>query len=175
MSKTHWKKMNNPDYLGAYVLEPGEDLVLTIASAGEETYVGNAGKKETGLLVHFKEKEYKPMICNATNAKTISKVVGSPYIEDWAGEKIQLFASEVNAFGEMVEALRIRPFKPKSEEFFCKDCGARIDKFGKFTAKQVAENTQSKYGRYLCISCANQAKKELEKEILEGDILNENN
>lgn len=175
MSKTHWKKMNNPNFLGAYMLEPGEDLVLTIKYAKEEEYVGNAGKKETGLLVHFQENDSKPLICNATNAKTISKVVGSPYIEDWVGEKIQFFASEVNAFGETVEALRIRPFKPKSEEFFCKDCGSKIDKFGKFTAKQVAENTQSKYGRYLCINCANQAKKELEKEILEGDILNEDN
>ena len=25
--KTHWKKLNNPDFLGAYALEPGEDLI----------------------------------------------------------------------------------------------------------------------------------------------------
>ena len=30
MSKTHWKKLNNPDYLGAYALEPGQELVATI-------------------------------------------------------------------------------------------------------------------------------------------------
>lgn len=23
---THWKKLTNPDYLGAYALQPGEDL-----------------------------------------------------------------------------------------------------------------------------------------------------
>ena len=115
MGKTHWKKLNNPDYLGAYALEPGEDMVLTIQNAGEETYVGNAGKKETGLLIHFMEKEAKPMICNATNAKTISKIIGSPYVEDWKGSKIALFATEVNAFGDTVEALRVRPYAPKEE------------------------------------------------------------
>ena len=77
MNKTHWKKLNNPDYLGAYALNPGEDMELTIKSAGEETFTGTSGKKEKGLLVHFAEQP-KPMICNATNAKTITKVAGSP-------------------------------------------------------------------------------------------------
>ena len=27
---THWKKLTNPDYLGAYALQPGEDLIATI-------------------------------------------------------------------------------------------------------------------------------------------------
>lgn len=65
MNKTHWKKLNNPDYLGAYALNPGEDMELTIKSAGEETFTGTSGKKEKGLLVHFAEQP-KPMICNAT-------------------------------------------------------------------------------------------------------------
>lgn len=25
MSKTHWKKLTNPDYLGAYAFDPGEE------------------------------------------------------------------------------------------------------------------------------------------------------
>ena len=29
-SKTHWKKLTNPDYLGAYALEDGEDMIVTI-------------------------------------------------------------------------------------------------------------------------------------------------
>ena len=45
MNKTHWKKLNNPDYLGAYALNPGEDMELTIKSAGEETFTGTSGKK----------------------------------------------------------------------------------------------------------------------------------
>ena len=31
MSKTHWRKMTNPNYMGAYSLDEGRDVVLTIA------------------------------------------------------------------------------------------------------------------------------------------------
>ena len=175
MSKTHWKKLNNPDYLGAYALEPGEDLILTILKAGEETYTGNSGKKETGLLIHFEENDAKPMICNATNAKTITKVMGSPYIEDWKGRKIQLYAAEVNAFGETVEALRVRPFAPKQDQYFCQDCGIEIVQNGQYSARAIAQSSKSKFGKALCMDCAKKAKEEQEKKDKEGDILGDEN
>ena len=171
MAKTHWKKLNNPDYLGAYALEPGEDLILTIKNAQEETYTGNGGKKETGLVVHFNEREYPPLICNATNAKTISKVSGSPYVEDWSGQKVQFYAAEVSAFGEVVEALRIRPFPPKTEEFFCSDCGQKILDQGKFKARTIAEGSRAKFGKVLCIDCANKLKEQKQAEAEATDIL----
>lgn len=152
MSKTHWKKLNNPDYLGAYAIEPGQDLVLTIKSAKEETYIGNAGKKEKGLIVQFENS--KPMICNATNAKTISKVTGSPYVEDWTGHRIALFATEVSAFGDTVEALRVRPFAPKLQEHICEECGSVVTGTDKINANQVAILSQQKFGRTLCVECA---------------------
>ncbi len=127
MSKTHWKKLNNPDYLGAYALTPGEDLVITIKNAGEEKFTGNSGKVETGLLVHFAENGIKPMICNTTNAKSITKVAGSPYVEDWQGVKIALYSAEVSAFGETVDALRVRPYPPKTDEYVCAVCGVIIE------------------------------------------------
>jgi hypothetical protein len=113
--KTHWKKFHNPDYIGAYALEPGQEIILTIKSAGMEQVIGSSGKKEDCMVIHFSERNVKPMICNVTNAKTITKVVGSPYVEDWTGNKIQLYAAKVNAFGEEVEALRVRPKAPKGE------------------------------------------------------------
>ena len=80
MTKTHWKKLHNPDYLGAYFLQPGQDLILTIQKVQKEIVVGADGKREECTVLHFKEKEAKPMILNATNAKTISKIYGTPYI-----------------------------------------------------------------------------------------------
>ena len=44
--KTHWKKLTNPDFLGAYALIPDEDMILTIKSVSEDSFVGNGGKKE---------------------------------------------------------------------------------------------------------------------------------
>lgn len=176
MGKIHWKLLQNPDFLGAYALEPGEDLIVTIDNSRKEQFTGTGGKKDEGLVIHFKEKDIKPMICNATNAKTITKIVGSPYIEDWSGSKIQLYSAEVSAFGETVDALRVRPFPPKTEEYSCKDCGATIEPYKNYTARQMAERSKTKFGRYLCMDCAtaaSEAEKAAEKE---GDVLsNENN
>lgn len=111
MSKTHWKKFHNPDYLGAYAFEPNERKVLTIASAKQETVIGASARKEECLVVHFQENE-KPLIANVTNSKAISKVAGSSYIEDWTGVKIELFITQVSAFGETVDAVRVKQTPP---------------------------------------------------------------
>lgn len=110
---THWKQLKNPDYIGAYALQPGEEIILTIKSCGLEQVVGTDGKKQDCLVVHFME-PVKPMILNNTNAKTISKVHQTPYMEQWTGKKIQIYARRVRAFGEDVDALRVRDFVPKS-------------------------------------------------------------
>ena len=52
---THWKKLMNPDYLGAYALEPGQDLIATIKSVGNEEVTGTDGKKEICSVIHFVE------------------------------------------------------------------------------------------------------------------------
>lgn len=108
---THFKKLQNPDFIGSYALEPGKDMILTIKSCGLETITGNAGKREEAMVIHFAE-NVKPMICNVTNAKTIAKIHKTPYIEEWSGLKIQLYSKRVNAFGEEVDALRIREIVP---------------------------------------------------------------
>lgn len=85
---THWKKLTNPDYIGAYAIEDGKDLVLTIAYVRQESVIGSDGKKEECIVCHFSEKDAKPMILNVTNCKTISKLYGTPLIEQWAGKKV---------------------------------------------------------------------------------------
>ena len=111
------------------------------------------------------------MICNATNAKTITKVAGSPYIEDWKGVKIALYSEEVSAFGETVDALRVRPYPPKTEEYICRDCGCVIADEGKYTARAIAQSARSRFGRNLCMACAKEAKEKQEADEKEGDVL----
>ncbi|WP_186157921.1 hypothetical protein [Burkholderia gladioli] len=105
-SKTHWKRLINPDYIGAYALNPDEDLTVTIDYVRREQISGADGKKEECTVAHLKG--HKPLILNATNSKSIHKLYG-PYIEDWEGKQITLYASTTKAFGETVECLRIRP------------------------------------------------------------------
>lgn len=160
---THWKKLTNPDYLGAYALNPGEDLVVTIKSVANETVTGTDGKKETCSVMRFHE-NVKPMVLNATNSKTITKLLKTPYIEYWAGRKIQIYVETgVKAFGEVVDALRIRPFLPVEKELICADCGKTIEGFGKSSAEVVARHTLRNYGKMLCSECASKAAEEASK------------
>lgn len=115
-SKTHWKQNYNYDYLGSYSLPGGNEVTLTMASTRKEFITGTSGKKEEAFVCRFKETHdwVKPMILNKTNCKTIEKMYGTPYIEDWVGKQITIYIQKgVKAFGDVVDALRIRKEKPK--------------------------------------------------------------
>lgn len=107
VAKTHWKVLVNPDYMGAYSLPEGQDVTVTILSVGREMVKGEGGKKEECTVAQIKGN--KPLILNRTNCKSIEKLYGSPYIEDWAGKQITLFATTTKVAGETVACLRIRP------------------------------------------------------------------
>lgn len=109
MSKTHYKKMRNPDYLGSWDLadENGvfRNKILTIKEVKKEMVHDGKGGQDDCVTVHFQEA--KPMIMNSTNLKTIHKVLDTPYIEDWVGRKIEITVQQVKAFGEVHDALRV--------------------------------------------------------------------
>ena len=160
MSDTHWKKLINPDYLGAYSLDPGKDMVLTIRQVKKEMITGTDGKKEECIVCYWQE-DQKPMILNVTNCKMISKLLKTPYIEHWAGHRIQIGAEMVSAFGEKVEALRVRKTLPEDVKIACEVCGQFIQPAFNMSVTQLAAYTKKKYGKQLCAECA-QAKKEAE-------------
>lgn len=122
-SKTHWKQLINPDYIGAYALPDGEDLTVTIDFVRVEEITGSGGKKEQCTVAHLVGQ--KPMILNVTNSKSIHKLYG-PYIEDWSGKQITLYASTTKLAGELVECLRVRPQVAKRQPPKITD--ARLDK-----------------------------------------------
>lgn len=117
-TKTHWKKLHNPDYLGAYsLMETGTpiDMVVKIKAVVLKGIKGEDGKDQDCMIAELVNQ--KPMVINATNAKTLTKLFGSPFIEDWAGKSFTLFVAKVRAFGDTLDALRIRPTLPKLPEF----------------------------------------------------------
>lgn len=109
---THWKTQFNYQWLGAYSLPEGKDIALTIREMKREEVVGISGKKELLLVAYFTE-NVKPMVVNKTNCKALEKLYRTPNIEEWAGKQMQVGASRVDAFGDKVDALRVRPFLPK--------------------------------------------------------------
>lgn len=141
-SKTHWKLLINPDYVGAYWIPPGEDVTVVIDYVQRENVKGVGGKSEECTVAHLRD-GVKPFILNATNSKSIAKLYG-PYIEDWAGQPITLYASTTKMAGETVECLRIRPTvtarkkPPITADRFAKALDAI--KAGTYTAEKLYSN-----------------------------------
>ena len=106
--KTHWKVLINPLYIGAYMVD--KDTTVKITKVVREIVKGENGKSEECTIAYLEGT--KPFILNRTNSKTIAKLYGTPYIEDWIGKLITLFPTTTKVAGETVECLRIRPTKP---------------------------------------------------------------
>lgn len=111
--KTHWKKLINPDYIGTYSLPEGNDMNVTIKEVVRELVTGTAGKKEECTVAHLVDN--KPFILNRTNCKSIQKITGTPYIEEWTGVTITVYQAITKLKGEDVECLRIREVTVKPE------------------------------------------------------------
>lgn len=156
---THWKAMTDAQYLGAYSLEDGADIVLTIKEVRKEPVVGSDGKKEDCAVCHWQENQ-KPMILNVTNLKMIAKVSGSDYIENWPGTKVRIGTEKVRAFGTVTDALRIRDEKVKDDAkpIACEQCGQVIQPCFGMTAAEWAKYSKTKMGKSLCADCANKLK-----------------
>lgn len=111
---THWKKLTNPNYLGAYSLQPNESRVVTIVEVKREIITGMEGKKEECTIAYLKGE--KPMILNSTNSKRIERITGTPFIENWKGAEVMVYAEKIKAFGELVDALRIKAVELKQAD-----------------------------------------------------------
>lgn len=160
--KTHWKKaVSDPNFIGEGDFQEGEEKVLTIEKVNQAETVQTAEGKSKKAVVHWKEAGNKPMILNVARSKSIEKVAGSGYFEDWPGVQVQLYIEHgIKAFGDVVSAVRVRPFRPKAQAPVpsCKDCGQAITPAMGKDARWLATYTEKKYGVPLCAACAQKRK-----------------
>lgn len=88
-----------------------EPTPLTIESVNREEFKDEkTGEQKKKVAIHFEETP-KVLICNRTNFKIISQVLGSEESDDWNGKKITLVNTDVEFKGETVAAIRVK--KPK--------------------------------------------------------------
>lgn len=159
MTKTHWRKILETDYLGGFDLDDGKgnfrEIDATIKKAERREVKDQNGNNETCLVIEFTDKDIKPMILNVTNSRMLEKLFKSSYIEDWEGKTIRIGTEKVRAFGEWHNALRIRNFipKPKNTDIICSDCGGVVKGRGKATAQIVADNAVKEFGQPVCLDC----------------------
>jgi hypothetical protein len=110
----HWKKLF-PDqpYLGAWDFEDVDGGVsLTIREIKVEALHTDRGDEQKPV-VYF-EKTEKGLVLNKTNAKTIAGLYGTN-VDEWVGRRVELYATECQAFGERKECIRIKPTVPKEK------------------------------------------------------------
>lgn len=172
MSKTDYRELMDKEYLGAWDVPLSGDLILTIESVKKETLTLEGGKQEDHMVIRFKDAK-KPMICNATNGKTIAKLANSTYIEDWAGMRIALYAkSGIKVGKELKDGLRIREVLPKlPDKLVCSECGKPIVDQNGYSAATIAEQSRGAYGKILCWECSKKAKEAAAKKAKESDVL----
>lgn len=110
--KTHWKKNNDSRYISGEDLKDGieinkglkpEMVVKIVGFSDKETYDQTDKEKtiKTGLMLFDLERNVpieKPLILNNTNAKFLIKEFGSPFMEDWTGKPIILWAQPDKRF-----------------------------------------------------------------------------
>ena len=113
----HWRSMTDRETLGAWDLVDtatgkGVDVTLEIESVRRGLVQSKEKPKgEHRPFVYFRN-EKKPLVCNATNATTISDMAGSEDTDRWVGLKVTLYPARVKAKGgKHVPGIRIRPMK----------------------------------------------------------------
>lgn len=142
-NKVHWRSIYKSDFLASWDLDDKDEL-LTIDFAERKECSLSRGK-EIKVVINFKEKtlsnnvELKPMICNPTNAKIITRFVKSGIISDWSGFSVLLSIKENKGKVGNSEGLYI---KEVSMLTFDISAITSINDFEK--AKQMAKDNSSK-------------------------------
>jgi len=112
--KTHWRKCDKSDYLGACDLENG-DINVTIKKV-EIKQAKLRGKSQEARVATFKE-NIKPMIVNVACGKVLLKFTKSKFVEDWSNVPVTIFVEENVRFGaEITEGLRFRGTQPRTKK-----------------------------------------------------------
>lgn len=152
-------------YLAAEDIDPAIEPILTI----EGLYYGEASLqrgKENKYVIGFVEKsvpgilDVKPLVCNATNKKTLKKIYGGVKPSDLVGKKVKLYIDHKVRNpdgGGLTDGIRIRPEVPKEEkpvEIKCEGCGKAITPAHGMDAPTLANYTFGKYKKKLCAECA---------------------
>lgn len=111
--QTHYRKIFKSDHLGVVdleeFLEKDSALIFTVSHVQQEMNAKVAGKKINANIAYFEE-SIKPLVLNATNSKTMSKLTGSCFVENWKNVTIQLYIDrDAKLMGEVVGGVRVSP------------------------------------------------------------------
>ena len=112
-TKTNYRNVFKSDHLGVVdvdeYLEAGNKPIFTISHVYQERGAKVAGKKIDANIAYFVE-NIKPLVLNATNSKTMSKLTGSCFVEMWKNVTVELYVDrDAQLMGQVVGGVRISP------------------------------------------------------------------
>lgn len=112
---SHWRTMMSSDKLHAADLLGREcTVVIGAVRQGEYPDLEDAKKKILKPDVYFVGK-VKPLGLNSTNARAITKLIGSPDTDRWIGKAITIYPTTTRAFGEEFECVRVKNKLPDAK------------------------------------------------------------
>jgi len=123
--KTHWRKFINDTYVNEsnFFDDNGNEITIVAEIVKiEKTKVTNPTvKTEEMPVLYFKE--CKPLILSAKkNFKLIVSALKSSFVQDWIGEKIELWYNPEVMWGrEKVGGVRVKPRKPEKPKLIKSD------------------------------------------------------
>ena len=168
--------IRDSEYLGADDIDQKIEPVLTIKNLYRGKVTLSRGKEVKNVLTFVEENvpgiaEVRPLIVNSTNRQTLKKLYGQVTANALEWKKIQLYIEHGvrnPSNGELTDGIRIRDKKPTAAvakpkaAVKCADCGKDIAGSGNFSAEQIAAGSKQKYGKALCMDCAQKRKAEAE-------------
>jgi hypothetical protein len=107
---THWRKLTDREYLGAW--DVPKPTVATITAVTGTQLPGQGDVKASKKpVISFKNTE-KKLIAGATICKAIAHMYGDD-VEQWVGKPVTLYATTTRAKGgDQVDCVRVKPEIP---------------------------------------------------------------
>ncbi len=152
---THWKKkLVDVNWIGTYVLPNEQDIIVTLIKVEWKEGVKVMGQAKSCFVATFAPNEYfdKPMILNKTNLKRVTKLTGTPNIEQWTNLNINVTLCQEmdkSVGGGQDWALRIKQTSPddnmlKELNELYKAKESVLDKDQKAAALRVITNKEAR-------------------------------
>ena len=113
---THWRKIMNTTFLNGDEIPQG-DTIVTISSYKEEMIYSQKDKQKEPQVTMFFNEFKKPLIMTNRKAKQITDALNTPYMDEWIGKKIAMFAANERHFGEDFKVITFKKAVIKKEVF----------------------------------------------------------
>jgi len=90
----------------------GQDLIVTIKDVMSEYITDQEADEEVEKFIVLFEENPKGLMLNKTNTGTIAALYGND-TDNWIGERVTLFPTQVQYMKKMVDAIRVRTQVPR--------------------------------------------------------------